>query len=480
MGIFRSTDPAVFDDVDGIIVNESAPSPNIQGSPANVAIMVAQCQRGSTALTEVGSIGEFHELYGKSTTHGANIALKNKKFGRLKVVRVIASDAVKGAKTITISSTAVLTLTAKHKGVYGNSIYVTVAAGTTTGKKYTIEDRSTYAVLPIEVYDNIVLASVDSTTFANSKLVDVAVLASFAEPATAAAAALVSGAEGTVADTDYQTAIALCEVERAGNIMFLDSYNDTRNGYLKTHCANTQDKMAILAGAESDAVSDAVTDVADKRDTDGRLIYAYPWVQTSIEGVNTYVSPASFYAALLSQIGPNIDPAFVGNSQYLGGIIGLKLTPTRANYISLKDAGISAFEIDEDIGVVVKSGIVTQILNSSKLTVLRRRMADYLTDSVARFLKNYQGAVNSGENRRSVKGAILNFDRAQEDSGILPKDSDVSTGLAKLVDSESLNTDASIAAGFFKILYKRRIFSSMRYIVLQAEIGESVVVTEGE
>jgi hypothetical protein len=54
----------------------------------------------------------------------------------------------------------------------------------------------------------------------------------------------------------------------------------------------------------------------------------------------------------------------------------------------------------------------------------------------------------------------------------------VKTGKAKLVDTESFNTDASIAAGFFKILWRQRIFSSMRYIVLQAEIGESVVVTE--
>src|SRR5687768_4935011 len=96
--MFRSTDPAVWDDVDGIIVNESAPAPNIAGVAANVAIIAGVTQRGPTALTEVGSIGEFHEVYGKDSTLGVNIALKNKKFGRLKVLRVVDPTAVTALK----------------------------------------------------------------------------------------------------------------------------------------------------------------------------------------------------------------------------------------------------------------------------------------------------------------------------------------------------------------------------------------------
>jgi hypothetical protein len=46
MGIFRATDPTVFDDVDGIIINESAPAPNVAGVAANVGILLGGCQRG--------------------------------------------------------------------------------------------------------------------------------------------------------------------------------------------------------------------------------------------------------------------------------------------------------------------------------------------------------------------------------------------------------------------------------------------------
>lgn len=478
--IFRSTNPTDFDDVDGIVINESAPSPNIQGSPANIAIMVAQLQRGPTALTEVGSIGEFHELYGKSSYSG-NVALKNKKFGRLRIIRVVAADAALATRAFQSSSTDRITFSAKQgKGVYGNNIQVKIEAGSTSGKKYTIRDANLDAVLPDEVYDNIVISSITASTFADSKLVTATVNSSAAEPDNVAFTSLASGSDGTVVDTDYQTAIAVAEVEQAGNIIFLDVYNTTRNEYLESHVTLTQSKIAILAGAEGDSVSTAVTDVANYRQADGRCIYAYPWVETIVDGVNTMVSPASFYASLLSQISPHIDPAYTANTVYLSGITNLKRQLTRSDYIQLKTAGISAFEFDSDIGFVVKSGVTTQIANSSKVTVLRRRMADFLTDSVGSFLKNYQGAPNSKDKRSEVKGAILAFDNSLISDGLLPADSEVSTGKARLIDTESLNTDTTIAQGFFKIMYKRRIFSSMRYIVLQAEIGESVVVTEQE
>jgi hypothetical protein len=479
MGIFRSTDPTVWDDTDGIIINESAPAPNVAGVAANIAILVGVTQRGPSSMTDVGSIGEFYELFGKDDTKGVNISLKNKKFGRLKIIRVIASDAALATKAFQSSTTDRITFSAKQgKGAYGNNLQVKIENGSTTGKKYTIHDNNSGAVLPDEIYDNIAIASITSDTFANSKLITAVVNSSVAEPTNCSFTNLATGLDGTVADTDYQTSIALAEVENAGNFIFLDAYNSTRNGYLKTHVANTQDKMAVVCGAEGDSVSTATADAANFRDTDGRIIYAYPWVQTTIGGVPTFVNPASFLVSILSQTSPHIDPAYVKNADFLAGITDLKLALTRTNYISLMAAGICAFERTRVGLYKPKSGVTTQISDTSKLTILRRRMADFLSVSAAEFLENYQNAPNSKQNRTLVKGAFVAFVDSLERDGILPKDSDVKTGKAKLIDTESLNTDASIAAGFFKILWKQRIFSSMRFIVLQAEIGESVVVTE--
>lgn len=480
MSIFRSTDPTTWDDVDGIIINESAPAPNVAGVAANVGILVGQSERGLGELTEIGSIGEFFELYGKNDLFGLNKTLKNKKFGRLRVVRAVASGAVIADVEFPSSSVDRLRFKAKQgKGAYGNAIQVKVEAGSSSGKKYTVKDTTPGSVMLQEVYDNVVITEIASKLpFATSLLIEVEVLSSAAEPDNAAFTALANGSDGSIADTDYQSAIAKAAVEGAGNFLFLDEYNATKNGYLELHAAETQDKMVILCGAENDSVSTAITDVVNYRDVDGRVIYAFPYVQTSINGVLVYQPPASWLASILTQTAPQVDPAFTKNAQFLVGITALKYSLTRAQYINLKDAGICSFEFDSEIGFKVKSGIVTQIADSSKVTILRRRMADYLTNSVGKFLKNYQNAVNSKENRSLVKGAILGFVQSLQNDGILPKDSEVKTGKATLVDTESANTDGSIAAGFFKIIWKQRIYSAMRYIVLSAEIGESVVVTE--
>ena len=480
MGIFRTNDPTQFDDVDGIIVDETAPAPSIRGVAANIAILVGQFQRGSEELTEVGSIGQFQELYGKSSFSG-NKQLANKRFGRLKVVRAVAAAAVKATFDFDDGATTdIIRFDAKDKGAYGNNITVEVATGSVQGRKYIVIDTNPNAVIGQEVYDNIQITDSDLLQkFSASQLVDVTVLATSAEPAVAAATNLATGSDGTIADTDYQTAIAKAAVELSGNFIFLDENNATRNGYLKTHVADTQDKMTILTGAESDNAAAAIADVVNYRDTDGRIIYAYNYLESVIDGVKEFTNPCAWYASILSNTSPHIDPAFAENTQFLAGVTALKQPSlTRADYIALAEAGVSAFENDPDIGFKIKSGVVTQILSSSKIMVFRRRMADFLTNSIAKFLKAYQNGVNALEKRDEVKAQILDFVRRSEDARILPRDAEVNGGQAKLVDTDSLNTDQSVALGFFKIKYRQRIFSSMRYIVLQAEIGESVVVTE--
>jgi len=473
MAIYRSNDPTTFDDVDGIVIDETAPPPNIRGVSSNVALLVGQFERGPGAsVQEPGSTGNFNQLYGLGLTSGRKAAI-NKRWGRLKIVRVTAAAAVKA----TLQVDTKVTFTAKYTGAYGNNITVTTEA-VTGGTKYTIADTNANATIPAETYVS-AIGDITASTFAGSRLVDVVVDdAGSGEPAAAGPTNLATGADGTVADTDYETALLAASSEGEANFVFLDSYNSIRNGYLETHAGDTQDRMVVLAGPASQTVAAAVTDVGNYRDTDGRIIYTYPYLQYSFAGAAEFLPAAAQVASVLSQTSPHLDPAFAGNAGFSTGVEALEAQLTRADYITLKDAGIAAWENDKDVGFKLKSGIVTQILNSSKVMIFRRRMADYLTNSAARFLKNYQNNVNSKQNRQEVAGAFYEFIGSQERLGILPGDTEVNGGAAKLVDTESLNTDADIAAGFFKILWRQRIWSSMRFIVLQAEIGESVVVTE--
>lgn len=353
------------------------------------------------------------------------------------------------------------------------------AAAVDGGSKYTIKDLNSTSVLPDEIYDNIKIAEIDGTTFQGSKLVDVSVLdAGSGEVSNQVATNLATGSDGTLADTDYESAMVAAEQVRAGNVLFLDEYNTTRNGYLKTHASATQDKMVICCGNSGDDRAAIIAKAAGLRDTDGRIILAWPYVQTTIQGAQELTPPASWVASIFTQTAPNVELSYTGNSGFLAGITDLEYKLGRTGYISLDEAGVMALEQDLDIGFVVKNSVTTQLANTAKRPVLRRRMTDFLTDSIALFLKNFQNAVNSKEKRDEIKAAILEFDSRLVRDRVLPGEQDVVGGQPVLVDTDSLNTDDIVALGQVRILYKRRIFSSMRYIVLQAEIGTSVVVTE--
>lgn len=606
MSIFRSNNPVDFDAVDGIVIDESAPAPTIQGVGTGTAILVGQFQRGPSTLRALSSVGDLQATYGKDSSYSGYQALRNKKFSSLKLIRVVASDATLASKAFQYNSVSRITFSAKQgKGAYGNNLQVKIEEGSSslkpiwdlacvadvsgsldaltfilkdkagtvgfwidvdagggsapaaaaactrnvkintittgmtaaqvagvvatavnadskftaslvntshvsiladeycsstgssaststftltntvvgvTGKKYTVRDNNANSVFPDEVYDNVQIGSISTSTFSASKLVTAAVNSSAFEPDNIDFTSFVSGSDGTVADSDYQTSIDLAGVEGAGNVLFLDVYNATRRTALKQHSIDTQDKMVILAGDETDDKDAVITDVASYRDTDGRIIYAFNWIETSLDGADVFQSPASWYASIISQTGPNIDPADAANVQFLLNAKSLKFALTRTDYIALKNAGVSAFEMDSDLGgIKVKSGIVTQISDSSKVQVLRRRMTDYLTNSAAKFLKLYQNGPNSRKKRDAINAAIQNFVKQNQAAGveILPTDNDVPAGSGKvtLIDTESLNTADSIGAGFMYIIWKQRIFSSMRYIVLQAEIGTTVIVT---
>ena len=398
----------------------------------------------------------------------------------------MASDAAKASLVLAAGEVEAEAL---HEGAYGNNIQVIVEAGTdAVGKKYTFIDNNANAVLPTEVYDQVELTGKSQQEidelFAGSRLVKIVRLAAITgEPADIPASpvtSLAGGSDGTVADTDYETAIAEAEQERAGNVLFLDDYNATRSGYLKTHAAATQDKMVIVCGDETDGVADVVSDADNFRDADGRIIYGWPWVQTTINGTQQFQNPASWIASVFSLTAAHVSLAFVDTVQAFAGATDLKFKVGRADFISLNDAGVCGIQFDPDVGIKIRNAVTTHLINSQKRPILRRRMADFLTNSIALFLKSYDNDVNSAAKRDEVKSAILSFDDQQIALGILPGAQDVQGGSPRLVDTESLNTDDVVAEGKFFILYKRRIFSSMRFIVLRAEIGTGVVVTEEE
>ncbi len=172
---FRSNNPLDYDAVDGIVIDESAPPPSVQGVGTGVAILVGQFERGLAPLADTAGVGDIYEKYGKNYNYSGLLATLNKKFSLLRIVRVVASDAVQAAKTFASAvPTDTITFKAKQgKGAFGLGITVAIAAGTNSGKKYTITDTNTGAVLGQEVYDDVTIATVvSSAVFAGSKLIE--------------------------------------------------------------------------------------------------------------------------------------------------------------------------------------------------------------------------------------------------------------------------------------------------------------------
>lgn len=476
--IYRTNNPLEYAEVDGIVIDERSPSPNIKGVGTGVALLVGQFQRGVHAKTQVTSAKDLFKKFGKSNYLG-NIALKNKKFSTLFIVRVLPT----GADKATLTVDAKVKFTAKSVGAYGNKLSVTVEAGGVSGKKYTIKDANEGAseYFPDEVYDNVAITGIVAA-MAKSALVDVETLSTAAEPANQVLTSLANGDDGVLVDTDYEAAIAKAAVENSCNILFLDEYNAARNQLLKLHAGETNDKMVICSHEKDDSKEDIVADLKLTRNSWGRVLYAINWIMTTIDAVEVATSPASWMASILSQSAPYVDPASAKNTELMWGANGVYMKElTRQDYIDLMKEGGSTFEQDLDLtgtGVKPRSGVVNQVADTSRLTVVRRRMADYLINSFGKFLKLYQNDVNKKEKRDEVKGAYLSWDKGQVKDGILPSDKEVKDGKALLLDLESENDDDSIAEGKVYVLYKRRIFSSMRFIILKAEIGESVIVKE--
>ena len=481
MAIYRTNNPQEYDLVDGIVIDERAAAPDIQGVQTNVVLILGQFQRGPADIVNVGSTKQFYKEYGNDSSYLGHISLLNKKFGTLKLRRVIAADAALASLILVDgSSDPVATLSAKNKGVYGNSIKITVDPDA-PNKKITITDTDPKVQILPEIFLGVTALNI-AEKLASSELVNVSAVDDTKSLIDLVLTPLAGGSDGTIIDTDYEAALLDSQEELVANIVMMDEYNATRNLYLKTHSSNTQDRMCIMGGPVTETVTAVETAAALLRDTDGRLIYSYNWIETLVDGVLVYTSPASWIASIMSQTGTHVDPAYAGNTKYLSGAVRVKQKLGRAEFIRLMNAGVCSFENDADTGIKLKSGVTTQIADSSKLTILRRRMADWYTNSIGIFFKLYQNDINSEEKRTAVKGAILRFDNtySQGAQKILPSDNEVKAGKALLIDVETLNDDQSIGQGKFFIKIKRRIYSSMRFIVLIAEIGETVVVTESE
>lgn len=506
---FFTNNDADVTQLEGVYIKETTPPATVGETSLNTVGIFGKTLKGPVGTAvNITSESRFNAVFGGGFLNGVRVndvwvSLLNKGFSNLWITRVAAAAAVKSSFTLESASggggTAVLRIDASSPGTWGN--YVKWRVGAATDSVATHFDLFILDTLTGNVtqYKNIDIVGGDNTLTLvgtdDARLVDLAKLAA-TRPSnsvastdgadadgytflgqTVAAYTSVAGTDGSIADSDYLTGLATLATHKDVAVVFAAEYtSSTLKAQIKIDAAASSDRI-FLAGATdgTTTVSAAVSDVASYRSD--RIIYCYnhPYTIDPVTAAEIQVRPESWMATVLANTDVDIHPGEQDTKRFLAGIT--KLTQpglTRADYIQLRAAGISALEVDLGDPVFV-SGVVTD-LTPGKTEITRRRMADFLQLSAAFFLRFHVKKKNTPQRRTAIKATLQGWLSGLQRQGrvVAPNEN----GLQGFnVDTEILNTPTDTAAGIAKTLMQVRFLPHMLFMELVTDLGTGVVIS---
>jgi hypothetical protein len=225
---------------------------------------------------------------------------------------------------------------------------------------------------------------------------------------------------------------------------------------------------------------------------DQRVVYCYPGARTLVPIIATRGTAAGkgftvdgivdvgadgFAASIMSQLPPEENPG--QQTPFLTAVVGLESSPNAAgftivDYTNFRRLGIAALRIDGG-EAFFQSGVtsVDPQVHPNLRNIARRRMADYIQDSLAARTKASSKKLNTVARRKAIAGEI----RAWMNSLLSTQNRD-----AARIDSYSLDLSANVprtlGLGMYRLILNVRTLSSLDSIVLQTTIGESVEISE--
>lgn len=227
---------------------------------------------------------------------------------------------------------------------------------------------------------------------------------------------------------------------------------------------------------------------------DQRLVYNFPGVQTFMPAIaakglaggagftaDGIIDTGSdgFLISTCSQLAPEENPGQL--TAFTGGALGVERNNpdvqnlTITDYTNFRASGICAPRMDGGI-MVFQSGVtsVDPSVQPSLRNIARRRMADFIQDTLGRRLKNFGKKLNTRNRRASIIAEIRAFM-----NGLLSPGNPAAQRIDGFkLDPSSGNTPDTLALGIFRIILNVRTLSSLDAIVLQTTIGEGVDVAE--
>ena len=247
------------------------------------------------------------------------------------------------------------------------------------------------------------------------------------------------------------------------------------------------------------SVAAVITDsdgVATFPSRDERRVYAWPGVQTLVPealGVALPGSDGNVYSngvvdtgfdgwevAVATNLNPerSIGEEIAPATDVLAPVIGFQRGAPKLtidDYISLKQLGVSAPFQDKIVGMVVQSAVTTSLV-AGETQINRRRMADYIEDSLASLMKPFVKRLLT----ESLKDVILSTVAAFLIGLKKPANPDDQRIADYAIDADSLNTPELSAAGIYAMSIRVEMLSTADVIVLQCSVGKGVLtITAG-
>lgn len=226
---------------------------------------------------------------------------------------------------------------------------------------------------------------------------------------------------------------------------------------------------------------------------DQRVVFCWPQANTFVPTIalrglaggagftadgNVDVGAEFFLASVMSQLAPEENPG--QETPFAAGANGIETSANAANlqigdYTSLKAAGICAMRVADGV-VIFQSGVtsVDPAVYPNLKNIARRRMADYIQDTLGKRLSSYGKKLSSFMRRKAITTEIKAFLRGLQS----PNDPTQQRIDSYSVDDKTANTPDVLAAGRFRVKVKVRTLASLDSIELETTIGESVTVDE--
>jgi len=309
----------------------------------------------------------------------------------------------------------------------------------------------------------------------------------------------------TAIDAKYTEAIDstldLSTVAREANLIFAARQSNTIRRALKANAINASaigmfGRMAVIRpplGTTKAAARSNVAEPGVGAYRDQRVIYTFPGASSfvpiiGLRGLTGGVGFTAdgfvdlgadgFMASILSQLPPEENPGQL--TPFASGAVGLESSPnaqhfTMTDYINFRASGIAALRIDDGT-TIFQSGVtsVDPLTFPNLRNIARRRMADFIQDSLARRSKAFGKKLSTFVRRKALTGEVIAFLTT-----LLSANNPAFQRIAGFeVDDTTGNTQTTLGMGLYRLIIRVRTLASLDSIVLETTIGESVVVAE--